>query len=299
MNRLPRGITLVEITISMLIGLVVVGSVMNLARTSTRSLDTIRRRVSAVGNLEMAAEALALKTRGLESSFWESFPLDTDIAPVHPMDHTHGAVQFAEKCKDRTSTACLVWWDIIPPDETPRVYVANSWHNDRYLTMSPADPTLPPGPPKKVGNMSVLLFITGANRFCRLVQDLDGETLVLAQSSQQPWRGPADIVPGVTRIVHLGTLEVVHCTLAARKGLGNDLIYRRTYISASKGTWRNARRVSAYTHMQTMAWQPCRENKPDRFVLFAAPTRAENLTIPLTISGKTFDKEVFCASLSF
>ena len=291
-----RAFSLVEVCLSLVIGLVVTAGVTQLAIAHAAKVGGDRRALDTRGSLDMAREELRLKTRGLEPAFFTAFPLKAELLLAHPTDHTHGALQLTRDCPERPGTSCLIWWDIVPPDENPYVYAITDDDGRGRLGLIAVNPAVPAGLPKALDKQSVLLFLGETSSFCRLVEEIEGYTVVLADEVDQPWPQVGLYMPQTTRVVHLGRLEVVHCTLTG-SSIGRKLVYAPWRLGETG--WQRGRATTSYNHLQGLAWVPCSADWDDRIVLLAQPDQPRALGRPLEIAGRVFDEEVYSAAIFF
>jgi len=296
-KKKQRAFSLVETLISLMIGLVVVAGATRLAMVQSHDIAHRRAMIDTRAALTMASEELRLRTRGLERPFFTKLPLKPGIDLVHRGDHDHGAVQLTERCPQNRANGCLIWWDLIPPEEDPIVYemiIDEDW--DRFGLIA-VEPSIPAGLPETIGPMSVLLIAGPTGSICQLVAAVENGEVVLAPESDQPWPRNVVITAQQARVVHLGRLEVVHCGLSEHKGIGNRLTYHPWTVG--EDGWRAGRGRTSHGHLAGLIWSACEEGRPDRLVLLARPERARILGVPVVIAGRRFDREVLSASLYF
>jgi len=292
---MKKGFSLIEVMISLAIGAVVLSGLVLVAIRGTQDFESMRRRVETTSNLDMVREELWLRIRGLEPAFWERFPMRENVLDLHTMAHTHGAVQFGLECTEGSD--CMTLWDIKPPVDEPVVYKIDKWVSPDRFGLIPVDFSVPAGLPKSLQPMSVLLFFDKSTQFCRLVAAIEGEEVVLAPLKSQPWSSGGHFNPNTMEVVYLGQLDVTHCSLIPESGRGHKMVYQPWTLSENE--WVPRRRYSSYTHLHSLAWTECSEREPDRMAVFARPEKAQVLEWQITIAGRPFSKEVYCASISF
>jgi len=292
-----KAFSLVEVAISLLIGLVVLTGISKLAMTRAHAIAHESRWIHARTSLDMAKEELRLATRGLEHGFFEHFPLKADFTPHHPSSVNHGAIQFSERCEENPETACALWWDLTTVDEEPLLYRLSDGNARNRFGLVTVDESRPAALPAQIGPMSVLLMIGKETAFPRLVVAIESGQVVLADEADQPWPWIGLLIPSTTRVVHLGQLEVTHTTLVDRDGLGKKISHRPWRLGEEG--WRGGRSRTSYGQLERMILDRTVDDPFLRLVLIAKPRDPWPLTRTLEIAGYQFDEEVISATLLF
>ena len=290
-----RGFSLVEVVVGLALSSIVLMGMLQFSARTVQRLQDGRKRAAVHESLSLAQGPLRRMARKLEPEFWQEFPLVPE--PVHPMDHTHGAVQFCRSCPEGTSSDCFTLWDIEPLDEEPLIYDVEDAAFPEMVSVTPSDISYPVGPADTIGAMSVLMFVSDTTRFCALVWETAGNQVYLAEPERQPWTLPGTFAAESFMAVHLGRLSVTHCTVDDDdEALGRLLV--RSWTLSEDG-WAGGRRATLPGHPSALRWVPCTEVWPDRLLILESDPKAPLLSRPVWLAGQSFVREVFCASLEF
>ena len=288
------GLTLPEVLISLVIGSLVMMALVRFSITVRQQLTGDRHSMGVRSELRMAHHEIGRMVRALEPAFFERFPVRNNL--IHATGHGHGAAQFTAACPLEKQTDCLITWDLQPSAEHAMVYQIEPDEDVGQLLMTPVDPTQGPGPGEDLAAQSVLLLTHEARLQPVLVAHREPLGVVLAPPEVQPWDLPGDFAEvGFTHAVHLGRLSVTHVHLRPQKG-GEFRLARQPW-TLKDTRWQAKRRQISHGHLRDLIWLPCGPDRPDRLVLVAGTRHARLLRDPLTIAGKTYVREVACASI--
>jgi len=288
-----QAFSLVEVMVSLVVGTLILTALMMFSMSTVSHHRRARSQQTAQVSLAMVRDELVAARRGLEPEFWHGFP--RALAPVHPVDHDHGAVQWTQACP-QSDVACLILWDLLPVDEDP-VILKIVGGGSGMLRVAPLDPSFPPGPDEALGPMSVLLFYGGGEPFCALVKEVWEDEVFLVPPSKQPWESPEVMEPALVEIVHLGRLVVRHLTLGPSPGRQGQLTWQPWTFK--QGNWRARARSSSWAHLVDLKWRICDGDQPDRLLVATMGPKAPFIEPPIVVGDLIYDREVCLASIPF
>ncbi len=287
-----RAFSLIEITVAVAIGMVVLGFLFQAHIVAARQERILGQSTHADAELNLAAAEIRATTSGLDHGFWIEFPRTLPL--VHPVDHLHGALQFSSHCPQHPDSACLTSFDLVPRREQPRIYRAISGDYPRVLRLAALNGYSGDELPIRTGD--VLYFTAEANSFCAVVSDVVVDQIEIAPGRSQPWALPDTLEPDY-RIVNLGALVVRHLYLDDTDAFGKQLVLEPW--SLDQDGWQAGRRGSTQGGIDHLLLEPCDAELGDRLFLVAKLPDAARLTQPLEIAGRVFDQEVAYATLEF
>lgn len=287
-----RAFSLVEISVAMAIGMVVLGFLFQAHQVAARQERILDQSTRTETELNLAAAEIRATTRGLDHGFWIEFPRSLPL--VHPVDHLHGALQFSASCPQHSGSACFTSFDLVPRREQPWIYRTIASDYPRVVRLSALNGYAGDELPIRAGD--VLYFTSEANSFCAVVGEALVDQIELAPGRAQPWALPDTLEPDC-RIVNLGALVVRHLYLENAGGSGQQLMLEPWTLGPDG--WQAGRRGSSHGGIEHLLFQPCDAEQGDRLFLVAQMPNAGRLAEPLELAGQVFSQEVAYATLEF
>lgn len=243
-----RGLTLVEILISITISLLLLGVLLGFTTQQAGHHLSYRHQIHVEACVRMAREEIARELRSLEPGFWQDHPVSLTLCHADAMGS--GALQITKTCPETEDTDCLMLWDIAPPSQGPTVYRIVAENFPDALQLESSNPLDPPGILFPILPGSALIVADDQSSYAFLTRGTQGDWVLLAPSDQQPWSPelPEDLMNCSATL--LGLVSMLHITLVPEPGRGKKLSMQRWEFDGSD--WRPRRRKTSVTHLQAL-----------------------------------------------
>lgn len=279
-----RAFSLIEVMVSSLLGLFILIGTVQLGSSVLKASRGFRYTLRSEQALAGVMADLRRDLRGIESAFWEAYPLHK--AMVHPVDHRHGPWQFTHECPE-SDRACLIYGDLKLQATDATVFNVTFGADGRSLVLQPSGMGRPPEL-MGMGNMSVLALRDQDHWRCVLVEKVEGNVVALIPYQDQPW-ALIDGFVGDVEAVHLGRLEIHHRGL-----LETDAHQRSLFdeIWVADPHWNPSLRQMGKEFLVDLLWETCDETTGDRLVFVTSHPKSRSLRKPRIVAGRPFRREV-------